>query len=408
MDHQADREILLTLLRAGSLKAVTPEQWQAVARLAHGHQVAPYLYRNLISRGVAAQLPPDILEDLHAAYLLTAAQNARRYHELNLLVGRFERAHIPVILLKGAHLADAIYGDIAARPMGDADLLVRRSDLARVVEIMPELEYIRMDQLTELIKEYHCFEYEHARSRLAVEIHWALISPAYHIHEDLQALWERSQEARVADIPVRILSPEDQVLLLCLHASQHVFEIGLRPICDLHETLRFYQGSLDWECLRQRARDWNAERCLYVNLRLASELFEARLPEGWLHASLPPGFDPGYLATAREHLFASVADPQEALLAEAHFVEFWKAASLAKKLRLLWESLFRSRQIMAMDYHLPPGSLRLFLYYPVHWKDLLQRYGRLGWQLLRRDRQTLRRAEGREKVNVLKSWLFSE
>ncbi len=353
-------------------------------------------------------MPLEIYQELHSAYLLAAAQNSRRYLELKILNEEFQRANIPIILLKGMYLASVIYSDIGVRPMNDADLLVRKSDLERVANIMQEMEYNRIDQLKELDKEYHHLVFEHGSSGSPTEIHWNLIPPILNIHEDIDQIWERSREMLVEDIPVRVLSAEDQVLLLCLHVSQHAFEIGLRPICDLSKTIRYYQETLDWDCLHKRALEWNAGRCLYVNLCLARDLLNDNLPAEWLDGRIPAGFESHYLATAREHLFASMVDPEKVLGSGAHFVQFWATNSKAEKIKLFWKSIFRSRQSLAMDYQVPPNSLRIYLYYLVHLRDLLRKYGRFGWRLLRGDRQTVAVMDWQEKVNSLKGWLFSE
>ncbi len=60
----------------------------------------------------------------------------RLYRELAQVVRACNDAGVPVILLKGAHLAEAVYGNIALRPMVDVDLLVKQADLMRVHDIL--------------------------------------------------------------------------------------------------------------------------------------------------------------------------------------------------------------------------------------------------------------------------------
>jgi hypothetical protein len=403
VNQNKDREILLALLRAEPVAAVTPAQWPAIAILARQHMVDPLLYRQLKVLGLTDQIPTEVLQTLRFVYLRTANQNLHIYHVLGGLFERLQDAGIQGILLKGAFLADAVYGNIAVRPMGDADVLIKKTDLAQVGNIMLEMDFRRTDYATEAIKEGHHFGYIQAKSGLIVEIHWNLIDSIYGIHPDLDAIWERSRETRVADIPSRSLSTEDLVLHLCAHNSVHLFNFGLRAICDLAETLRHYHETIDWECLRQDAREWGAERCLYVNLWLAKELLNSPAPDDFLKAIKPADFEPRYLTLAQDYLFTSVEETQDALPSSPNVVRFLTADSLSRKIALLRQRMLPSRQRMAMMYPAPPYSLRIFMYYPVHFK----KHSRVVWQLLRGDAQTVAQAERQNQINELKSWLLS-
>jgi hypothetical protein len=76
------------------------------------------------------------------------------------------------------------------------------------------------------------------------------------------------------------------------------------------------------------------------------------------------------------------------------------------KLAIIFKRIFLSRQVMAMKYRVHPNSLRIFLYYPVRLKGLLQRHGRLVWQLIRHNAQVHSRTEGLDEADALRNWLF--
>ena len=407
MKNKPGKEILLGLLRAEPVIGTTPEQWRAVTLLARQHRVSSLLFWRLKTLGITGQVPPDLLQELYSASLETAARNLRIYHELSGLFERFQHDKIEGVLLKGAYLAEEVYGNVAIRPMDDVDLLVKKSDLGRVGEIMQVLDFTPLLPSRVPAKEFHHFGFTHNSNGLDVEVHWDLIDPTHNIHVDLDGLWERTQATLVAGIPVRAMTPEDQILHLCVHASVHVFEYGLSAMCDLNETLRHFLNKIDWECLRQRAYSWNAERCLYVNMRLAKELLHAPVTDDWLNTIQPADFELRFLTIARKHLFASVERTGINLNSWSNLVEFWKADNLPHKISFLWQRLFPSRQSMALKYGVPPGSLRIFLFYPVRLKDLLKENSRVAWRLLRREEQLLSQADQQNQVNRLRSWLIS-
>jgi uncharacterized protein YpbB len=121
----------------------------------------------------------------------------------------------------------------------------------------------------------------------------------------------------------------------------------------------------------------------------------------------PQESDQRYLTIAEEHLFASVEEPSEIAPAVRETMPIWSANSTQEKLSILFKRILLSRQVMAMKYHVPPNSLRIFWYYPVRLKELLQQNGRLGWQQLRKGAQLQSRLAGQDKAGALRSWLFS-
>ena len=406
MNENPHREILLRLLRAEQVTAVPPEQWLAVVTLARQHGVMALLYQQLKTLGLTDQVPPGVLQTLRTDYLNEANRNAQIYGELSNILSIFHRENIPVIPLKGAYLAEHVYGNIAVRPMRDLDLLVKQEDLWGVEEILKEMSYVRFHP-GEGEEGIRHVEYNHAQLGLKVEIHWDFIPEGYGLRVDLQNLWNRTKPALVAGVGVAAMSPEDLLLYLCIHASDHVFEMGLRLVCDITETLRYNQRKLDWVCIQQRAQMWRVNNCAYVNLWLAKKLLGAPIPENWLDSLKSQGSDQCYLILAENRLFASVEKPDQALQASRNTTQVWFAKSTRDKLAILFRRIFLSRQVLAMKYHIHPNSLRIFLYYPLGLKDMLQKHGRLGWHLIHYDAQDHSRANGQNEASGLRNWLFS-
>jgi hypothetical protein len=72
------------------------------------------------------------------------------------------------------------------------------------------------------------------------------------------------------------LSPEDSLLVLCLHAAKHLW-MRLIWICDIAETMRTQK--VDWAIVHVRARELGILRIVGVSLRLAQTLLDLSLCE---------------------------------------------------------------------------------------------------------------------------------
>lgn len=78
----------------------------------------------------------DILLRLKKEYQWSLARNMILFDELGRVLEAFNEAGIDVIVLKGAALAQTIYPDIALRPMGDVDLLVKKEGLEKAENLL--------------------------------------------------------------------------------------------------------------------------------------------------------------------------------------------------------------------------------------------------------------------------------
>src|SRR5262245_25810774 len=106
--------------------------WNRLIRIACQHDVAPLVYQ-AIQRFV-----PNVSERhtgvgrLKTLYCGNAMRNALLYKELECILSALRDAGAPVVVLKGAALAENVYRNRALRPMSDVDLLIQRNDLEAV------------------------------------------------------------------------------------------------------------------------------------------------------------------------------------------------------------------------------------------------------------------------------------
>lgn len=394
-------------VREADLRALSDADWETLRALAIRLRVGPLLFSRLAERGLSCAVPPEIMDRLRKRYERNAHQVLKIYAELHKLARALQDDHIPIIVLKGAYLASEVYDNIALREMNDLDILVHRSDLAQVAKTMTTLGYTPLHSFS--IEPELCWEMKWGLHHLprfmkpnaaGVDVHLNITPPdmGYSIVAD--ELWERAQPATIAGADVLGLAPEDLLLHLAMHtAYQHNFAMGLRPSCDIAAVVRRYEESIRWEHVQQRAERWGWRRGAHLAFRLAQELVGAAVPDEVLRELRPAGFDEALLAAARAQAFAKAAvttgiPPGLAQLRGAN--------SFRDKAMELLRSVFLSPQVLSRVYGVPPGSPRIYLYYPVRLKDALMRRSRAMWRLMRSDQETVLAAK---RNNTLQSWL---
>ncbi|MGA9497889.1 MAG: nucleotidyltransferase family protein, partial [Terriglobales bacterium] len=113
-----------------------------------------------------------------------------------------------------------------------------------------------------------------------VELQWALLPHFYSIVLPVEDLLARAGRTVVGGCEVPCLSPEDSLLVLCLHAAKHLWS-RLIWLSDIVETLRS-QGqaqAIDYALVFSRAHALGVARILGVGFWLVKNLLGAELPK---------------------------------------------------------------------------------------------------------------------------------
>ena len=389
------------------LKELSSSDWDVLIEKSYWYGIAPLFYYRLITFHPGTPIPANAMKRLRQVYLQCSGRNMQLYHELGKVLGLLRHANIPVIVLKGAHLAELVYGNIALRPMGDVDVLVHKDDLMRVEAVLLGMGYAPAECHRQIAKDNCHFVYGLPNRELFVEVHWNFLPSMYRFKIDIDGQWERSRQAIIAGVEVSVLCPEDLLLYLCLHTSKHLFEMGLKPLCDILETIRYYGKEIDWKQVQLRSEQSSAAKCVYLTFRLARELLGASVPDDLMNAIKPSDFDERFMVLAKERIFAYGHWNSDGLPLSRNIAQLWGSKRLLNKGTLFLRRAFPSPEEVARMYPAPSDSIRIYFYYPVRIKDLLLRHGRQVWRLLRWN-EGMRGLAGKiNDMTPLKDWLMS-
>ena len=371
----------------------------ALADLASREGLGGLLLRSL--RGTGAPIPPFLAARLKRQSMQTAQSNLRRWHNLAATLEVLEKEGVPVIALKGLHLAECYYGSTALRPMVDADLLVPHARFRDADAAMLAAGFKASPHNGAYYQRTHFhFGYVDAEGFLT-ELHWHLVPPERAERIDLEALWERAEQVRIAGHSVRVLANQDLLVHLATHLAQHKLVVGLRGIFDVAEVVCRQGHSMDWREVGERAIHWRAWRATLLALHLARELLHIQLPKAALEAFPSGSCDGQRLRTATSVLLGANDCPAE--LRSWRFTELCGAEDHSRRLNALRQALFPSRDMVERVYGLPPGSWRVHPFRLRRWAYLLRRYGSVTVPRRARD---MRRA-ARDMTEVL-DWLDDE
>lgn len=386
---------------AGRIRELSDADWSRLLELADNQQLAPLLYRRLQARGLESYVPDAVLAALRRRVRTSAMRNLAVYASLARILALLEARGIPVIVLKGAYLAEAVYREVGLRPMIDVDLLVPIDTVSEVAKIFEDDGYRPLQPYTleVVLAELHHLPRYVKPLHTSYEVHWNLQPPGDPWSVAVDGFWDRAVPTQLAGLETLALSKADSLLYLCSHVAYgHQFTGGLRAFCDIAETIRRDSGELEWDEVVERAQSLGWQRGVWAVLKQAREMVGARIPRAALDALEPDGVSSDVLRDAREQMFLG-GESQKVL--QPSLAEFQEAAgSLAG-----WRDLFNgplSRETVASKYLLPPDSMKVYLYYPRRLFHLLTQFGPTALRLWRREPETTRLMERRVRLN---DWL---
>ena len=114
-----------------------------------------------------------------------------------------------------------------------------------------------------------------------VELHWGIASRFFMFPLDVNRFLGRLVPMDLMGKRVLTPAPEDLLLILCVHGAKDLWA-RLEWVCGIAELIRAHH--IDWEMVRQQAKELGAERTLFLGLLLAREFFDSRLPDSLVNS----------------------------------------------------------------------------------------------------------------------------
>lgn len=199
------------------------------------------------------------------------------------------RNDISMCVLKNGGIMSDMIEDEAACPMEDIDSLVRKSDFKRAHEILINNGFVfkfRSEYETEKLEQAYrdgSTEYYFPMpdgEKMWFELAWRAVAGRW-IRQDLEPdtdeLMDRAYFAPHSHIS--ILSPEDNLLQVCIHTAKHSYvrAPGVRLHLDVERILA--HKDIDWQAFVKKVEQFHVKTAVYFSLHLAKMLFFSPVPE---------------------------------------------------------------------------------------------------------------------------------
>ncbi len=232
----------------------------AVLDAAHDHDVDVLVRHLLRARGGWPLLSARLRTALDVRARHESVLNILRTRELGFVLRGLRDARLPVVVIKGAALAQTHYPAPYLRPRYDTDLLVRKDDFARAGQTLMEMGYQRVNSVSrEAVRTQWTFERRLERGIPEyIDLHWAISNrPLFagmlsfdELLTDGVAVTTQGSDALEFDTP----GPVHALILACIHRVAH--HNGWPKLIWLYDMKLLAEGlsPLEWQRFHGLAR----------------------------------------------------------------------------------------------------------------------------------------------------------
>jgi hypothetical protein len=208
--------------------------------------------------------------------------------ELNKAADLLAKKNIPLLALKNSGITIGLYPFFGACPMGDVDVLVRKSQFREAHQILVSNGY-KLKFRSELEEDdieaaelgggaEYLVQLDNGDS-LWFELQWRPIAGRWIQSKQepkVNELVDRSISIKGSN--VRLLSPEDNLLQVALHTAKHTFvrSPGFRLHTDVDRIIS--SQSIDWSIFEKMVIKLKTKTAVFISLSMAKDLLGSEVP----------------------------------------------------------------------------------------------------------------------------------
>jgi hypothetical protein len=221
--------------------------------------ITPLLYAGNLCDGFSERFRAAVKQE----YLYTMGRNSAFQKIAEEIINKLSSVNIPVILLKGIHLATNVYPDIALRPMSDIDLLVPPGKAALAWQIMNGKEPDERDSDKKTAHHLPAFNYRGAN----IELHRYLFPSDVKYTVPVDDIWKHSE--KLDRFNAFAMNPVHQIIYLLLHVYYTTRQGGFRLgwFDDITAVTGFYSDSIALSELKTACEAWRVYKPVHLMLQ---------------------------------------------------------------------------------------------------------------------------------------------
>lgn len=344
--------------------------WDKVVLNVIERGMGPLFYTKLSKLSNHTFIPTVNKEQLKQAYYKTLTRGMRMYAVFSKAVEALQTNGIKVVVLKGAYLAEKLYGDIALRQFSDIDLLVKKEDGEKCIDILDQMGFKPFgnsvyDIIREQIGIVHYLPMVLDGVSIEIHINLHLRKKKYNIR--VNEFIDSAIPTIISGVKIQALNTYDLLIHLCVHLDTHFVRGGIQfnGFSDIVNVLDIYGHEINWSSFVEECRHHECEKVVLKYIFIAYKYFNVNIPE-----YIVKEYESSLLESD-EKLFLNYLRGFRGKLdysANTHWQIVRNIKGFKNKLNYFLPVVFPTKEFMIQAYAKKNHSL-YWLYYPVRLWD---------------------------------------
>jgi hypothetical protein len=159
--------------------------------------------------------------------------------------------------------------------MNDIDILIPKEQADSALKVFRGLHYFCAGELLGNSPEnqkdvsHHLPPFFSRDLHCMIGTHWGFINPLVGINPNYDIIWSRAKEFNYHGVNCYHLSPEDNLLHLCIHLS--LYKSGIKEVADIYNLI--LSTEIDWSYFIDHAKSANALSSVVLALTVSQTLY---------------------------------------------------------------------------------------------------------------------------------------
>ena len=287
------------------LNKYTVQDWEDFLTFINRNKLLPLVYSKLLRYKNELAIPSQILNTMREDYLNTSARNLTLSYDIKHFFGIMNINKIEAMLLKGSYTAEKYYDTPALRPMCDIDILIRKKDLNKILELLCNNGYVISRTGNDATQKFH-MPHLITKSGNSIDFHADIYQNPFFTWRkriDISRIWSMASKEKLYGVEVFNLPLEYNIVYLCTKIIIDNFRGKLLQLYDI--ALILSKSEMNWDKLYVVAAELDSLKDIFCVLYFIKKLYHVDIPENALQRFEPSDFSDTQENYIMNNLFSS-------------------------------------------------------------------------------------------------------
>jgi hypothetical protein len=254
-------------------------QWDHFFKSCRLQKVRSVVYKSVVS----CNIPHKTRQHIRSELIFLAKRHLHLALETERIIKLLEKNNITAFPYKGAAFSKQFFGDLASRDITDIDLIIQKSDIYKVIEIMKNDGYVSEledifhylgDDYFFYYKDYNFNTFSNGKRVIHLEFHWDVAERILGMPQNTADLiYKPYDKSPIINHELTFIDPTAHFTALLVHHTRKDVLKQLKTLIDIGAAMQDQFNLLNHDELKCYISNLNLQQSFAVSQALLYKLF---------------------------------------------------------------------------------------------------------------------------------------